>query len=126
MRRDRPDLIKYGFALPPFTVSCTPSPDPNNYLVYAISADGVPVRQQSSYPEIADGWIGLAFTLDNHDKTLTPENEERLLVFKVDLKQNNKNNSAYGGTRTSTISKHYVFSLKQREKTAPRKVLKCC
>lgn len=73
MRRDRPAPVAYEFKLPPFTVQCTPAPDPNNYIRYEMYLDGVLVRTQISYPELADGWYGVGETLRRENKTIIEE-----------------------------------------------------
>ncbi len=73
---DIPSTVPQQFALGPFTVQASP----NFYEVYTrytIMAGGVPVRDQISYPEVEDGWQGLAFAKANHLLT-----EEQLAVVK--------------------------------------------
>lgn len=51
------------------------------YSLYTVLADGVPVRQQISYPDIEDGWSGLRQTLPNVDGQITPAQVEKLELF---------------------------------------------
>lgn len=53
------------FPLGPFTVQCTPNAY-EHYTRYTLFANGVPIRDQISYPEVEDGWQGLAFARANH------------------------------------------------------------
>jgi len=76
---DTLSTIAQQFALGPFVVQASP----NFYEVYTrytILANGVPVRDQISYPEIDDGWQGLAFTQANH--LLTKEQSAAVKNFR--------------------------------------------
>ena len=73
MRRDKLVPVAYDFALPPFTVRCASAPIPNNYKRYALYLDDVCVRVQITYPEAADGWVGVSDTLHRESETLTTE-----------------------------------------------------
>ena len=75
-----PSLKVIQFQLGPFEVQCLP----NYYEIYTrytILADGVPIRDQISYPEVEDGWQGLAFAKANH--TLTHEQSALLAQFRA-------------------------------------------
>ena len=74
-----PSLKVIQFQLGPFEVQCYP----NHYEIYTrytILANGVPVRDQISFPEEDNGWQGLAFAKANH--TLTEEQEQVLKKFR--------------------------------------------
>lgn len=69
----------YHFTLGPFTVRCHPRYH-EIYTRYVVMADGVPVRYQISYPEVEDGWQGMAFSTEN--KLLTDERLAALNNFR--------------------------------------------
>ncbi len=68
--------MPHQFTLGPFTVQCLPRYY-EIYTRYTIMANGVPIRDQISYPEEEDGWQGLAFSKANHVLT-----EEQLMALK--------------------------------------------
>lgn len=57
--------VPHQFPLGPFTVHVSPNHH-EIYTRYTIMANGVPIRDQISYPEVEDGWQGLAFSRANH------------------------------------------------------------
>jgi hypothetical protein len=113
MRQEDMIVKPHSFSLAPFEVRCLPYFH-GLYSLYILTANGVPIRRQISYPEVADGWIGLAFTITNHDKSLLPEEAAKLSEFKSSLREDHGHIGAYGGPRTSIISKHYVFTIKPK------------
>lgn len=66
----------HEFPLGPFTVTAYPRYH-EGYTRYTISANGVPIRNQISYPEVDDGWQGIAFSKANRILT-----EEQLVALK--------------------------------------------
>ena len=64
------------FSLGPFHVQCTPNAY-EHYTRYTILANGILIRDQISYPEIEDGWQGIAFSKSNRILT-----EEQLVALK--------------------------------------------
>lgn len=66
------------FPLGPFTVQCTPNAY-EHYTRYTLFANGVPIRDQITYPEVEDGWQGIAFAKSN--RTLTEAQLEALKEF---------------------------------------------
>lgn len=84
MRQEDTNITPHSFTLGPFEVQCHPRYH-GIYSLYIMTANGVPVRRQISYPEVADGWIGLAFTLEDYSKNLVPEEREKLGEFKQSL-----------------------------------------
>ena len=81
MRQENKILTSLRFSIGPFSVLSRPRYD-SPYYRYILSVSGVPVRQQTSYPEVTDGWIGLATTLENYNDTLSAEDKEKLLAFR--------------------------------------------
>ena len=52
--------------------------------------------------------------MNDHDKSLAPEDKEHLSEFKLSLKKDRGHIGAYGGPHTSVVTKHYVFSIKPK------------
>lgn len=71
-------VTPYQFLLDPFTVHVTPNAY-EHYTRYTLLANGVPIRDQISYPEEDDGWQGLSFCRANH--SLTEAETEALKEF---------------------------------------------
>lgn len=80
MRQEDMNLNPNYFSLGPFEVRHFPHFH-GLYSRYIITANGVPVRYQISYPEVEDGWQGIAFETSNH--TLTEEQDEAIALFKT-------------------------------------------
>lgn len=114
MRQEDTFVKPHSFSLGPFEVRCLPRYH-GLYSLYILSANDVPIRRQISSPEVADGWIGLAFTVADCDKNLPEEDKQRLSEFKASLKENYGQVGAYGSPRTSMISKHYAFTIKPKK-----------
>lgn len=72
--------MPYQFPLDPFTVLASPK-FYEVYTRYTLFANGVPIRDQITYPEIDDGWQGLSFTRTVLKDNLTEEQKEALAQF---------------------------------------------
>lgn len=79
MRQIEMDRTIEVFQLGPFRVLCQPY-FREQYHRYTILANGVPIRDQITYPEVEDGWLGLAATQAD-----TPERVDKLRAFRESL-----------------------------------------
>lgn len=89
MRQEDTNIKPHSFSLGPFEVRCLPRYH-GIYSLYIVTASGVPVRRQISCPEVADGWVGLAFTLEDYSKNLTSAEKDLLIEFKQQVGSNRK------------------------------------